>query len=71
MPKRRILRNGLAHKVLQSCAPDRDAYAEDELAPRNAFDIDELTASPWIGLHFRHEFMLHYRHELLGQRLSQ
>ena len=30
-----------------------------------ALDIDELVASPWIGLHYRHEFLLHHRHELL------
>lgn len=28
-------------------------------------DIDEIVASPWIGLHYRHEFLLHHRHELL------
>ena len=30
-----------------------------------ALDIDEIVASPWIGLHYRHEFLLHHRHELL------
>lgn len=35
-------------------------------APRTgAVDIDELVASPWTGLHHRHEFLLHHRHELL------
>ena len=28
-------------------------------------DIDEVVASPWIGLHYRHEFLLHHRHEFL------
>lgn len=28
-------------------------------------DIDEIVASPWIGLHYRHEFLLHHRHEYL------
>ena len=35
--------------------------------PSQAFDIDEFNASPWIGLHYRHEFLLHHRHELLAQ----
>lgn len=30
-----------------------------------AADIDDVIASPWIGLHHRHEFLLHYRHESL------
>ena len=30
-----------------------------------ALDIDEIVASPWTGLHYRHEFLLHHRHELL------
>ncbi|SLK14274.1 hypothetical protein [Arthrobacter sp. P2b] len=28
-------------------------------------DIDDIIASPWIGLHYKHEFLLHYRHESL------
>lgn len=28
-------------------------------------DIDQIVASPWIGLHYRHEFLLHHRHESL------
>jgi hypothetical protein len=34
-------------------------------AQLHAFDMDELIASPWLGLHYRHEFLLHHRHELL------
>ena len=30
-----------------------------------AVDIDEIVSSPWIGLHYRHEFLLHHRHERL------
>lgn len=30
-----------------------------------AADIDDIIASPWIGLHYRHEFLLLYRHESL------
>jgi hypothetical protein len=29
------------------------------------FGIDDYFASPWIGLHYRHEFLLHCNHELL------
>ena len=38
--------------------------------PRRDFDIDELIASPWIGLHYRHEFLLHHRHELLEESVE-
>jgi hypothetical protein len=34
-------------------------------APALAVDIDELVTSPWIGMHYRYEFLLHHRHELL------
>jgi hypothetical protein len=30
-----------------------------------AAGIDELVASPWIGLHHKHEFLLHHKHESL------
>jgi hypothetical protein len=33
--------------------------------PDPAFDIDAFDASPWIGLHYRYESLLHYSHELL------
>lgn len=41
------------------------------LPPRQPFNIDDLAASPWIGLHYRHEFLLHHRHELLEQHLRE
>lgn len=36
-----------------------------EASYTDAFGIDDYFASPWIGLHYRHEFLLHCRHELL------
>lgn len=44
----------------------RTACAEEVPAPRRASNIDELSASPWVGLHRRHEILFHHRHELLG-----
>jgi hypothetical protein len=41
--------------------------AEEVPSERHIFDIDELAASPWVGLHYKHEFLLHHRHELLEQ----
>lgn len=35
------------------------------------FDIDEFNSSPWTGLHYRHEFLLHHRHELLEWEQGQ
>lgn len=34
-------------------------------APDPAFNIDAFEASAWVGLHYRYESLLHYRHELL------
>lgn len=34
---------------------------------RQAITIDDLCASPGVGLHFRHEFLLQHWHELLVQ----
>jgi hypothetical protein len=70
MPKRRVPPNGPVQKAFRSGVPERTPCAEEARAHRQAFNIDELTASPWIGLHYRHEFLLHYRHELLEQHLK-
>lgn len=42
--------------------------AEEKSNHRLPLFIDDICASPWIGLHYRHEFLLHLRHELLVQR---
>lgn len=44
------------------------AAEHEQTRPHSALTIDEITASPWVGLHFRHEFLLHYQHELLEYR---
>lgn len=35
-----------------------------------AAEVDDVVASPWIGLHYKHEFLLHHRHESLEPALS-
>lgn len=65
MLKRRVLLMGPSQKAWLSAVSDPTPRAEEAPAPRQAINIDELSASPWIGLHYRHEFLLHYRHELL------
>jgi len=35
-----------------------------------AADIDDVVASPWIGLHYKHELLLHYKHESLELTIS-
>lgn len=67
MPRRRVLPHNPAQKAFQPGVPQRVLRAEEARAPRQALNIDELTASPWIGLHYKHEFLLHYKHELLEQ----
>jgi hypothetical protein len=65
MPNRRVPPKYPLLKTFRRYVPDRTPCAEEPPVPRQALNIDELTASPWIGLHYRHEFLLHYRHELL------
>jgi hypothetical protein len=54
-------------KVFRSQILDRTRCAEEGPDTRQLFNIDELAASPWIGLHHRHEFLLHHSHHLLEQ----
>lgn len=55
----------------QSRVRDQETWAEDLQAPLKWLDIDDFAASPWIGLHYRHEMLLHHRHELLEQPLNR
>lgn len=50
----------------------RDPYFRSETAPvpPPVFNIDELTASPWVGLYFRDEFVRHQRQQWAGQPLQ-
>jgi hypothetical protein len=43
----------------------RDPYFSSETAAGSppVFNIDELTAFPWVGLYLRDEFMRHQRQE--------
>jgi hypothetical protein len=67
MPKRQVPPNATFQTALGSGVPDQTSCAEEAPAPRQVINIDDLAASPWIGLHPRHEFLLHHRHELLVQ----
>ncbi|MGX1163418.1 hypothetical protein FBY31_4457 [Arthrobacter sp. SLBN-100] len=68
MGPRYVLPKSLAQKTPVSKSPDAALCAE-EAPPRQTINIDELCASPWVGLHYRQEFLLHHRHELLMYRL--
>jgi hypothetical protein len=46
-------------------APNWILRPEGARSPRRDTTIDDLITSPWIGLHFRHELLLHYKHEEL------
>lgn len=59
----RIITNSTAKKTLGAGEPVK-ARAVTRAQPQD-FDIDEFNSSPWTGLHYRHEFLLHHRHELL------
>ena len=64
MPRHRTV---LPSVVQTALPPPRSSQTRDvEAAPyAQAFGIDDYAASPWIGLHYRHEFLLHCNHELL------
>ncbi|MFF2246076.1 hypothetical protein ACFVTM_18070 [Arthrobacter sp. NPDC058130] len=54
--------------VLAEVSEDRPAewnLTPEPREPRLPACIDDLAASPWVGLHFRHEFLLQHSHELL------
>lgn len=70
MPIRHILHNVAVQKAKLSGVLKGNPCAEETPAPRQPINIDEFSASPWVGLHYRHEFLLHYRHELLVQHLK-
>jgi hypothetical protein len=67
MPRRGVHPNDTGQKVLPRGVPERAPRAEKAPAPRQPVNIDDLAASPWVGLHYLHEFLLHHRHELLEQ----
>lgn len=65
MPSPRVAHKGPTQASVRSHGPGHSIYTDDAPAPVQDFGIDEYSASPWIGLHYKHEFLLHYRHELL------
>lgn len=65
MPRRRVPFDSTPQSAFESTAPDWTPRAEEAPGPFQAISIDELIESPWIGLHYKHEFLLHYRHEVL------
>lgn len=64
MPRNRIALPSLVLTALPPRRPNQMTGAEE--APfAQAFGIDDYAASPWLGLHYRHELLLHCNHELL------
>ena len=57
--------NGFTRTSVKSRVPGHSIHAQDAQALVQDFGIDEYSASPWIGLHYKHELLLHYRHEAL------
>jgi hypothetical protein len=65
MLRRRVRPNMPLRQPFKSGIPNLTLSAQEAPTPRHVLGIDELAASPWIGLHYRHEFLLHHRHESL------
>ena len=70
MPKLRVLPDGPGQTAWRQTIPVSAPCTEEAPAPRHVVNVDDLCASPWVGLHYRHEFLLHHGHELLVQHLK-
>lgn len=53
------------HPAFPKPGPGPVLGLDDSLVVRREIDIDDVIASPWIGLHYSHELLLHHRHEEL------
>lgn len=62
MPRTRTASPRLVPTALPPHVPTEGG---EEAPSSRAFGIDDYVTSPWIGLHYRHEFLLHCNHELL------
>lgn len=67
MLKRPVPPTSLALKALRSRLRNPEQDTDNPPENRHLFNLDELAASPWIGLHYKHEFLLHHSHHLLEQ----
>jgi hypothetical protein len=65
MHSNEIHRDKQATEAAPPCAPGWVLRQDGFTVPRRETSIDDLMTSPWIGLHFRHELLLHYKHEEL------
>ena len=65
MLKHRIQPGNTLPTAIRSSVAEAHHALETPAPPLQGADIDELIASPWIGLHYRHEFRLPHRHEPL------
>lgn len=65
MLKRQVPPNSPALKLLLSRLRDRTHATDEAPDTRQLFNLDEFAVSPWIGLHYRYEFLLHHSHHLL------
>ena len=64
MPQDRAPHNRIRQDAVRSFPSAPPETCEDSAA-REIPSIDAFGASPWVGLHYRYEFLLHHRHELL------
>lgn len=68
MPKHQIPPSTLARTAPQPGTPEQGTFRKKAPAQPSPFNIDDFITLPWIGLHYRHEFMLQHSHELLERR---
>jgi hypothetical protein len=66
--RRRVTLNSPTLEILPWHRSDRTHSTVKKLNTQQPFDIDELSSSPWIGLQYRYEFLLHHSHQLLEQQ---
>jgi hypothetical protein len=71
MPRRRVPPHTNPQYAFRSRMTVRAISETEKLAPPKAINIDDFNASPWIGLHYRHELLLHHKHESLEHHLNE
>jgi hypothetical protein len=67
MPQDRAPHNRIRQGAVRSF-PSAPPQTHQASAAPEIPNIDAFGTSPWVGLYYRHEFLLHHRHELLASQ---
>lgn len=71
MPRRRVSLDTNPQYAFRSNMKERAIGETEKLVPPKETNIDDFDAAPWIGLHYKHELLLHHKHESLEYCLDE